>query len=324
VIRGTRVLVTGAGGFVGHHLVRRLAAEGARVRAFVHYNSASHWGLLEGAVPRGVEIFPGDVTDPARTAEAVAGCPVVFHLAALIAIPYSYRARASYLETNVRGTQNVLEAALRARTRRLVVTSTSEVYGSARTRPMSEEHPISPQSPYAASKAAADLLALAYHRSFGLPVTLLRPFNVYGPGQSARAVIPAILAQALAGGPLRLGDVSTVRDFTFVEDTVDAFVRAAERGPAGEVLNVGTGTGLRIGEVVRRTARLLGRPLKVRTERARLRPRASEVTALVCDASRARRALGWRPRVSFDDGLARTLQWVRQNLDRFKTGHYSI
>lgn len=322
--RGARVLVTGAGGFIGHHLVGRLQAEGARVRAFVRYTASSSWGLLEGMDLSGVEVFPGDITDPGRVAEAVAGCEVIFHLAAQIAIPYSYRSRTSFTAVNVGGTQNVLEAALKSEPRRLVCTSTSEVYGSARTRPMSETHPLHPQSPYAAGKAAADFLALSYHLSFDLPVTIVRPFNVFGPGQSARAVIPAVIVQALGSGTLELGDVTTVRDFTYVEDTVDAFVRAGLRGRPGEVLNVGTGEGRKISEVVAAVARLTGRELTVRRARERMRPAASEVTALVCDASAARRRLAWRPRVSFHEGLERTLGWIRQNLDRYKARRYNI
>lgn len=312
------ILVTGAGGFIGHHLVRRLAAGGERVRAMVRYNSADATGLLEPH--ENVEIFPGDVTDPTRTRQALDGCETVYHLAALIAIPYSYRTRYSFTQANVLGTQNVLEAALQSKPARLVCTSTSEVYGSARTTPMSEEHPLAPQSPYAAGKVGGDALARAYHLSFDLPVVLVRPFNVFGPGQSARSVIPAIIVQALERDTIELGTLDTVRDFTYVEDTVDAFVRA---GPAGAVLNVGTGEGRRIGDVVEAVGRILGKTLRVTTAPERLRPDASEVDRLICDATRMR-ALGWAPRVSFDDGLRRTIDWIRANLGRYRREGFTI
>lgn len=318
LLSGRRVLVTGAGGFIGHHLVRRLAADGARVRAMVRYNSADATGLLERR--DGVEVFPGDVADPTRTLQALDGCEVVFHLAALIAIPYSYRTRYSFTTANVLGTQNVLEAALQTKPSRLICTSTSEVYGSAQTTPMSEEHPLAPQSPYAASKVGADALARAYHLSFGLPVTLVRPFNVFGPGQSARSVIPAIIVQALERDAIELGTLDTVRDFTYVDDTVDAFARAE---PAGAVLNVGTGEGHRVGDVVDRVGAILGKKLRVTTAPERLRPDASEVDTLICDATRMR-ALGWVPRVAFDDGLRRTVEWIRANLGRYRREGFAI
>lgn len=325
--RQKRVLVTGAGGFIGHHLVRRLVHEDARVRAFVRYNSASDWGLLETLDPdvRGrVEVFPGDVTDPTRVTQALADCEIVLHLAALIAIPYSYRTRYSFTATNMLGTQNVLEAALQTRPARLVCTSTSEVYGSAQVRPMPETHPLSPQSPYAASKVAADMTALAYHRSFDLPVTLLRPFNVFGPGQSARSVIPAIIIQALDGDTLELGATDTVRDFTFVTDTVEAFLRAGHDGPPGEVINVGTGEGRRIADVVTAVGEALGKRLTVRTTQERLRPKASEVSALECDAGRARSILGWEPKVAFKEGLKQTIDWIKVHADRYKKEQFNF
>lgn len=321
-----RVLVTGAGGFIGHRLVRRLAEAGAKVRAFVHYNSLGSRGLLErldAKTLRNVEIFPGDITDPGRVADAVEGCRFVFHLAALISIPYSYRSRRTFLQVNAGGTQNILEAALRHGPERVVTTSTSEVYGTARRVPMDETHPLQPQSPYAASKAAADLLALSYHRTFGLPVCVLRPFNVFGPGQSLRAVIPTILAQALRTDRLRLGAVDPVRDFTYVEDTVEAFLSAgACRGAGGRVLNVGTGKGFSVREIVSRAAVLAGHPLKVETEKSRLRPVGSEVLRLVCDASEMRKLTGWKPEVSFDDGLARTAEYVRSQAGNLRWNEF--
>lgn len=316
--RGRRVLVTGAGGFIGHHLVRRLAGEGAKVRAFVHYNSENRWGLLE-EVPEPFEVFPGDLADPMRVREAVEGCEVVFHLGAQIAIPYSYRARRIFIDANVVGTMNVLEAAKDFRCKRVVATSTSEVYGTAQFTPMHEGHPIHPQSPYAASKVASDALALSYHLSFGMPVVTLRPFNVYGPGQSARSVIPAVIVQALDGDEVRLGLTESVRDFTYVDDTVDAFARAGHAaGVEGQTLNVGTGRGRTVGEIVAAVGKIVGRKLRVKTSKERLRPRASEVTKLVSDASRARKLLGWAPKMRFEVGLLRTVDWVREHVDHFK------
>ena len=317
---GRRVLVTGAGGFIGHHLVGRLAAGGARVRAMVRYNSADALGLLEPA--GGVEVFPGDVTDPTRTRQALDGCEIVFHLAALIAIPYSYRTRYSFTAANVLGTQHVLEAAMETKPARLICTSTSEVYGSAQSTPMSEDHPLAPQSPYAASKVGADALARSYHLSFGLPVAIVRPFNVFGPGQSARSVIPAVIVQALERDAIELGTLDTIRDFTYVDDTVDAFVRAGDGAP-GAVFNVGTGEGRRIGDVVDRVGAILGKTLTVKTAQERLRPDSSEVDRLICDASRMR-ALGWAPRVPFDDGLRRTIDWIRAHLVRYRREGFTI
>lgn len=322
--RGKRVLVTGAGGFIGHHLVRRLAREGAKVRAFVHYNSESRWGLLE-EVREPHDVFPGDLADPERVREAAGGCDAIFHLGALITIPYSYRARRTFIDANVVGTLNVLEAAKDLGTRRVVVTSTSEVYGTAQFTPMTEAHPIHPQSPYAASKVAADALALSYHLSFGTPVTMLRPFNVYGPGQSSRSVIPAIIVQALEHDDVRLGFTESVRDFTYVDDTVDAFARAGlARGVEGRALNVGTGRGRSVAEIVQAIGKIVGRKLRVRVTKERLRPAASEVTKLVAGAARARKLLGWTPRVRFEIGLLRTVDWVREHIDHYKREVYSF
>lgn len=316
--RGRRVLVTGAGGFIGHHLVRRLASEGARVRAFVHYNSENRWGLLED-LRAAFEVFPGDLADAHRVRDAVRGCEIIFHLGALITIPYSYRARRTFIDANVVGTQNILEAGLDAGVKRVVVTSTSEVYGTAQRVPMDESHPLHPQSPYAATKVAADALAMSYHLSFGLPATLVRPFNVFGPGQSARSVIPAIIVQALGRDAIELGFTESVRDFTYVDDTVDAFVRAGTaKGVDGKIMNVGTGRGRSVAEIVRAVGNIVGRKLRVRVTSERLRPKKSEVTKLVADASLARKLLGWKPRVAFEDGLANTVAWVQEHRDRFK------
>ena len=315
-----RVLVTGAGGFIGSHLVETLVREGAEVRAYVHYNSRSDWGHLAADV----EVVPGDVRDPFSVARAVEGCEVVFHLAALIGIPYSYVAPQSYVETNVAGTVNVLEAA-RRHGARVVHTSTSETYGTARYTPIDEAHPLQGQSPYSASKIGADKMAESYARSFGLPVSVLRPFNTYGPRQSLRAVIPTIMAQALAGGPVRLGSREPVRDLTFVEDMVAAFL-AVTRSDAvdGQPLNAGSGQGISVGALAALILELLGSEAEVAEDPARVRPVDSEVGELVCDASALRATTGWEPRVPLREGLVATADWVRENLERLRPALYHL
>ena len=298
------------------------------MRALVHYNSAGRRGHLEDLPPDvldAVEIVAGDVADPSCVQAAVKGCDRVHHLAALIGIPYSYRAPASYVRTNVEGTLQVLDACRAACVERLVHTSTSEVYGSPQSIPITETHRLRAQSPYAATKAAADLLALSYHASFRLPVTVIRPFNTYGPRQSARAVIPTVVAQAVANGPLQLGSTDTVRDFLFVEDTVRGYLAASTASDVdGEVIQLGTGVGTPIHEVVRLVGELLGRSLDVSTDASRVRPAASDVDRLVCDADRARRLLGWEPAVDLREGLTRTIDWIRGHADRYRPREYAI
>ncbi len=323
-----RVLVTGAGGFIGSHLVERLVERGYAVRALVHYNATGHWSnleLLPADVLKTIEVVAGDVTDSSQLEVAVRDCSIVFHLAALISIPYSYRAPRAYLTTNVTGTVNVAEACLRNGVRRLVHTSTSEVYGSAQYEPMDEAHPLVAQSPYAASKIAADKVVESFARSFDLPVTTVRPFNTYGPRQSARAVIPTIITQALAGGVIRLGSTAPVRDLTFVRDTADGFIAAgiADTVP-GEVVNLGTGKGRSVAELVEAVGRRLGKTLTVESDPQRVRPAASEVTRLVSHNARAADRIGWRPSVSLDDGLAATIRDIAQHLDRYKVGTYAV
>jgi len=289
--RGTAVLVTGAGGFIGSHLAERLAGEGARVRAFVRYNSRSDPGLLRVVAPEtssALEVVMGDLKDPESVRRAVAGSEVVFHLAALVGIPYSYHAPLDYVQTNVLGTAHLLAAAREAGVRRLVQTSTSEVYGTAQYAPIDERHPLAGQSPYAASKIAADKLAEAYHRSFDLPVATIRPFNTYGPRQSARAVLPTIITQALAGEHIKLGALHPTRDLTYITDIVEAFlaVGAHERA-VGEVFNVGTGREVTVEQLVEVVGRAVGKRLRIEVEAERLRPARSEVERLLCDASRA-------------------------------------
>ncbi len=310
--RDTRVLVTGAGGFIGRHLCGRLLEEGARLRVLVRYTSRP----VEESLPREwldrVEILRGDVADTALLRAGLRDVETVFHLAALVGIPYSYECPAEVFRVNAGGTLALLEAARGNPSARLVLTSTSEVYGSARQVPMSEDHPLQAQSPYAASKTAADQLGLSYHLSYGLPVAVLRPFNTYGPGQSGRAVIPAILGQALAGGRLRLGDTATTRDFNYVDDTVDAFLAAGRApGAVGRVTQYGSGREVSIAQVVELAGRLVGRVLQVDQDPDRLRPVDSEVQRLCCDPEPARRVLGVEARISLEEGLSRTLDWLR-------------
>jgi len=327
--KNVKVVVTGAGGFIGSHLTEELARKGAKVRALVHYNSAGHWGFLEELSPelkKRVEIVAGDVTDPFCMQDLIEGSEAVFHLAALIAIPYSYAAPASYVATNVTGTLNVLEACRRSKVRKLVHTSTSETYGTAQFVQITEEHPLQGQSPYAATKIGADQLALSFEKSFGLPVAVCRPFNTYGPRQSARAVIPTIACQLLQEKPvIKLGSLAPVRDFNFVSDTVDGFLAvAASPKTVGEVINIVAGRGVTIGETVRLMARLAGKRPEIREDRARVRPERSEVMRLIGSNAKARKLTGWRPRVPLERGLARTLEYVRAHLADYKAGLYNV
>lgn len=327
-LHGLRVLVTGAGGFIGSHLVESLVAKGARVRALVHYNSRNDWGLLED-VPdetRGaIEIVTGDLRDSFMVEHAVAGIEIIFHLGALVPIPYSYVAPAHVVATNVTGTLNVLEAGRRHGIARLVHTSTSEVYGSAQYTPIDERHPQHAQSPYAASKIAADKLVESYGDSFGLPAVTIRPFNVYGPRQSARAFVPAVLSQMLSGDIVRVGSLDPVRDMSYVSDTVEGFIRAASAPDVeGVTLNLGTGTGYTMRDLLDRALAVTERPCRVELAPERRRPEASEVAELVCDASLAKQALQWEPRVTLDDGLRRTAAWIEGHLSRFKPQLYNL
>ncbi|MEW2517330.1 GDP-mannose 4,6-dehydratase [Actinacidiphila alni] len=329
----TPVAVTGAEGFIGSHLVEALVASGRRVRAMVQYNSFASHGWLELLAPDvldRVEVVLGDVRDSGSVRDLVAGSDTVYHLAALIAIPYSYRAPRSYVDTNVSGTLNVLEAVRELGIPRLVHTSTSETYGTAQTVPITEDHPIVTQSPYAASKAGGDRLADSYHASFGTPVVTLRPFNTFGPRQSMRAVIPTVIGQVAAGErEVTLGDLRPTRDFMYVGDTASAFV-AVGTAPAekvvGRTFNAGTGGEISIGDLVRLIGKLMDTELLVREDAQRLRPAASEVMRLVCDATRLREATGWRPAHSLEDGLSHTIDFFRDpaHLARYKTGTYNV
>jgi len=326
---GRRVLVTGADGFIGSHLVEALVREGANVRAFCLYNSNGSLGWLDRAAPEVREALDarlGDVRD-ARFVEACCdGVDVVFHLAALVAIPYSYVAPESFVDTNVRGTLNVLEAARRRGVGRVINTSTSEVYGTPDVLPITERHPLKGQSPYSATKIAADKLCEAYHCSFAVPVVTLRPFNTYGPRQSARAVIPTILSQLLSGRTrVRLGNLVPKRDLTFVGDTVRGFLAAGVTpGIEGETIQLGTGRAESVADVFRAACAATGTDATVEPAAERLRPDRSEVMVLQSDPSYAARRLGWRADVSLEDGLARTAEWMRANLHAFRPGEYAV
>jgi NAD dependent epimerase/dehydratase len=325
---GRRVLVTGADGFIGSHLVDRLVDEGAVVTAFVYYNSFGRWGWIDTAseeVRGAITIVPGDIRDARRVDEAVEGQDVVFHLAALIGIPYSYHAAESYVQTNVTGTFHVAEAC-RRHGARMVHTSTSEVYGTAIRTPIDEDHPLQPQSPYSASKIGADMMALSYWHAHEVPVTVVRPFNTYGPRQSTRAVIPTILAQLIGGAEtIHLGAVSPRRDFNYVTDTVGGFLSlAACDGAVGRATNIGSGREISIGDLVDLLCGITGRSIEVVTDEARLRPAGSEVERLLCDHSLATELSGWRPEVSLEDGLARTAAWIETSLPELSASGYQI
>lgn len=330
-----KILVTGADGFIGSHLAELLVAEGHDVRAFVLYNSFGWRGWLDHAPPdvaAAIGFHAGDIRDAASVRTAMDGCDVVLHLAALIAIPYSYQAPSSYVDTNITGTLNVLQAARDLGTRRVVHTSTSEVYGTARKVPIDEEHPLQAQSPYAATKIAADQLALSFHRSFGTPVTVCRPFNTYGPRQSLRAVLPTIIRQALSGKTrITLGALHPTRDFNFVADTARAFAALAETDAGiGEVINFGSNFEISIGDAVRIVADCIGTSIEVETVTDRLRPEASEVDRLWADNAKARNLIGWSPAYGGQDGfrrgIAETVEWFRrtENLAMYPDRDHAI
>jgi dTDP-glucose 4,6-dehydratase len=327
-LRGKRVLVTGAGGFIGGHLVARLVRDGASVRGLVRYNSRNERGTLDWLEPEisdEVDVHLGELRDVESVTRAVQGTEVVMHLGAQIAIPYSYVNPRDFFEVNVLGTLNVAQAALNAGVERVVHTSTSEVYGSAQTEPITETHPLEPQSPYAASKLAADKLIDSYHRSFDLPATVLRPFNTYGPHQSARAIIPTIISQALAGDTLRLGSLHPRRDLTYVEDTAAGFVAAATAPAAiGRTIQLGTNHDVSVGDLVDMVGEILGKQLTVETDPDRVRPENSEVQRLISGPFLAEELMGWRPQVDLREGLARTVAWIQRNTQRFRTDHYVI
>lgn len=324
--KNKKVLVTGAGGFIGSHLAERLVKEGARVKAMVHYSALGTAGWLEELPLRSeMEILYGDVRDADWTSEVTAGSEIIFHLAALIAIPYSYHAPRSYVQTNIEGSLNMLQAARQSNVECFVQTSTSEVYGSAQTPLISEAHPLHPQSPYAASKVGSDKLAESFHLSFKLPVVVARPFNTFGPRQSARAIIPTIITQALTQDVVKLGNVHPTRDLNFVSNTVEGFLRAASTPQAvGQTFNFGSGREITIGDLAQLILKLIGKDVRLETESERQRPAGSEVVRLQADSALAQQVLGWTAQKTLEEGLAETIDWLRGHLHRYRTGTYVV
>lgn len=321
-----KVLVTGAGGFIGSHLTERLVEIGADVRAMVHYNALGSQGWLDASkVKDQIEIIAGDITDRDSVMNAVKNREVVFHLAALIAIPYSYRAPASYIRTNIEGTLNVLQSVRSYDVERVVHTSTSEVYGTARYVPIDEVHPLQGQSPYSASKIGADKIAESFFHSYETPVVTVRPFNTFGPRQSARAVIPTIISQLLSNQVVHLGNLDATRDLNYVSNTVDGFIAAAGSAKAiGNTINLGSRREISIHNLAELIAKICQKPLEIETDPARLRPEGSEVERLMAENKLAYELLGWQPNVSLEEGLEKTISWISDHLDKFRPGEYTI
>ncbi len=323
------VLVTGADGFIGSHLTEELVKKGERVKAFCYYNSFGTWGWLDTLKPeikKEIEVFMGDIRDPNGVRIAMQGQDIVYHLAALIAIPFSYHSPDSYVDTNIKGTLNVLNAARDVGTKRLLVTSTSEVYGTAQYVPIDEKHPYQGQSPYSATKIGADRLAESFYRSFSLPVTIVRPFNTYGPRQSARAVIPTIITQLLSGKTqINLGSLTPTRDFNYVKDTAAGFVAIAECEKAiGEEINIATGEEISIGRLAQELVKQINPSAQIVTDEQRLRPEKSEVNRLLGDAAKIKSMTNWAPQYTFEQGLASTIEFLRENLDSYKADLYNV
>lgn len=323
------VMVTGADGFIGSHLTEELVRKGEKVKAFCYYNSFGKWGWLDTLAPEiknEIEVFMGDIRDPNGVRTAMKGQEIVYHLAALIAIPFSYHSPDSYVDTNIKGTLNVLNAARDVGTSRLLVTSTSEVYGTAQYVPIDEHHPFQGQSPYSATKIGADRLAESFYRSFELPVTIVRPFNTYGPRQSGRAVIPTIITQLLAGAKeIKLGSLTPTRDFNYVKDTAAGFMAIADcEAAVGQEINIATGKEISIGDLANELIRQINPEAKIVCEEERLRPEKSEVNRLLGDATKLRQMTGWQPAYTFEQGLAETIAWIREHMDSFRTGVYSL
>ena len=323
---GKRVLVTGAGGFIGSHVTEKLVDAGAKTRAFVHYNSAGSAGWLDKSPAREeIEVVAGDITDRDSVRHAMDDIDVVFHLAALIAIPYSYSAPSSYVRTNVEGTLNVLQSARGAGVQRIVQTSTSEVYGTARFAPINESHPLQGQSPYSATKIAADKLAESFYLSFKVPVVTLRPFNTFGPRQSARAIIPTIISQCLAGKKVRLGNLHPTRDLNYVSDIADGFLLAGSvPGVIGQTIHLGSGNEISIEALAQTIIGLIDPDIEIECDDRRLRPEGSEVDRLIADNSLARNNLGWKPKVGLEEGLKRTIEWMREHAHQYRPNEYSV
>lgn len=334
-LKGKKILVTGADGFIGSHLTEELIFRGYDVRAFVYYNSFNSWGWLDHPARvsrKDIDIFAGDIRDPHGVREAMKGCDLVFHLAALVSIPYSYHSPDTYIDTNVKGTCNILQASRALGIEKIVHTSTSEVYGTAKFVPITEDHPLNGQSPYSASKIGGDQLALSFYNSFGTPVSIIRPFNTYGPRQSARAVIPTIISQVLQGQKrLRLGSLNPTRDFSYVDDTVQGFIEVARCDDSiGEIVNIGSNFEVSIEETAYMIGEVLGVDLKISTDLERVRPQKSEVERLWADTSKAKQLFNWTPKYSgkkgFKNGLIKTIEWFRnsENLNKYKGDRYNI
>jgi len=323
------VLVTGAAGFMGSHLTERLVGLGARTKAFVRYNSRNDWGMLE-LLPQqklhDIEVITGDLRDSAAIRLAAEKVEIIFHLGSLIAIPYSYIHPRDTIETNVLGTLGVMSAAREVGVERVIHTSTSEVYGTARYVPMDEEHPLQGQSPYSASKIGADMIAESFHRSYDVPITIIRPFNFFGPRQSARAVIPTIITQTISKSPqVILGSVHPTRDYTYFDDVVDAFLKVAGSGNTiGETINIGSNFEISMGDIVRKVFSIIGTDKQISSDDKRIRPEKSEVERLWCDNSKAKRLLGWEPKITFDEGLRKTIEWISTNMDLYRTDLYNV
>jgi NAD dependent epimerase/dehydratase len=335
ILRDKKVLITGSDGFIGSHLTEALVRLGYNVRAFIYYNSFNSWGWLDQSpqdIKKELDVFAGDIRDPHGVKKAMQGCDVVFHLAALIAIPYSYHSPDTYVDTNIKGTLNILQAARELGVGKVIHTSTSEVYGTARYVPIDEEHPLQGQSPYSASKIGADQMALAFYRSFNTPVAIVRPFNTYGPRQSARAVIPTIITQIAAGKQeIHLGSLHPTRDFNYVQDTIKGFIAAAQSEKSvGEVVNIGSNYEISIGDLVQTIMDLMGKEVNITTDDQRIRPEKSEVERLWADNKKAAELLGWRPEYAgvegLKSGLSKTIDWFSDpaNLKLYKTGVYNL
>jgi len=322
-----KVLVTGSEGFIGSHLTELLVEKGFEVKAFVRYNFKNDWGWLEESKYKNdIEIYTGDVRDFDSVYDAMKDVDVVFHLAALIGIPYSYISPLAYIKTNTEGTYNVLESGRKLNLKRIIITSTSEIYGTAQYVPIDEKHPYNPQSPYAASKAAADHLALSYYRSFGTPVTIIRPFNTYGPRQSARAVIPTIISQILAGKKqIKLGNLSPTRDLNYVKDIANGFITVGlHENTIGDVYNLGTGQEISIGDLAEKIIELTEKEVEIIEDTQRIRPEKSEVERLLSNAEKAKKTTGWEPKYMLEEGLKETIDWIQDNLHHYKPEIYNI